>query len=317
MKKEQANQPTNAGRWVAVIIILIVLSMISFIASFIIGIFLSVSDTEQPTGNVAHIKIAGPILSEGGDGMLSGSVAESTEIVKLIEKANKNEEVKAILLEINSPGGTAVASYELADAVSKSNKTTVAWIREAGASGAYWVASSSDYIVANPLSITGSIGVIASYIEISGTLTRYNASYQRLVAGKYKDMANPLKKMSQDEEEIMQENLDELRDFFVRKVSENRKLPLEDVEKLADGRFYLGKQAKENGLVDELGGKEEAVKWIEKKLNITAEIADYEKPKTLMDALASLFSDQSFHVGEGIGKAMLDAKVSKGVTIST
>ena len=117
---------------------------------------------ESLSGNVALIPIDGVIVGDKDSDFLFESVTSSPEAVELIEKANKNPNIKAIILEINSPGGSAVASEEIANAIRKTNKTTVAWIREAGASGAYWVASATDYVVANRASITGSIVVIAS-----------------------------------------------------------------------------------------------------------------------------------------------------------
>jgi protease-4 len=316
MKKKQEKQTGIGGRWVVVIVVLLFLAMISFISALIIGIFLSTSDLE-PSGNVAHIKITGPIVAHGDTGMFSSGMADSTEIVKLIKKADENAGIKAILFEINSPGGTAVASSEIADAVKSSNKTTVAWIREVGASGGYWVASATDHIVVNPMTITGSIGVIASYIEFEGTLHRYNASYRRLVSGEYKDLGSPFKEMTPSEEEIMLANLDMIREMFVQEVVDNRGLSLDAVDEIADGRFYLGKQAYELGLVDALGGKEDAIAWIEDKEEIEAKLAEYKKPKTLADIIAGVSGEQSYFVGQGIGKAFLDAKVTEGVNVRT
>jgi protease-4 len=314
--KKQETQLGVGGRWGVVIFVLIFLALISFVTSLVIGLFVSTSEIESP-GNVAHIKVTGPIVSHAPGGFMSSEMADSTEIVKLIEKADENDGVKAILLEINSPGGTAVASHELVDAVKASNKTVVAWIREVGASGGYWVASAADHVVVNPMTITGSIGVIGSYIEWGGTLERYNASYRRLVSGDYKDMGSPFKTMTEDEENVMQENLDLMRDYFVSDVAANRGLDKADVSKLSDGRFYLGTKAKELGLVDELGGKDDAIAYIEKKHSIEADLAEYKKSTTLADLFAGMFGEQSFFVGQGIGKAFLDAKISSGVEVRT
>ncbi len=316
MKKNQAKQEKSGNRWAVVIVILVVLAMISFVSSFFIGLFISASDVD-PQGNVAHIAVTGPIFAHSADGLLSDDVASSTDIVKLIKKADANTDVVAILLEINSPGGTAVASAEIADALLKSNKTSVAWIREAGASGAYWIATATDHVVASPMSITGSIGVIASYIEFSGTLNRYNASYQRLVSGKLKDMGSPWKKISDEEEEVLQTGLDLIRNEFVNAVAENRGLSVEAVDEIADGRFYIGRQALELGLIDQLGGKDEAVAWIEDKEEIEAELAKYQKPMTLLDILGGVFDDSSYHVGQGIGKALFNTRLSNSVEVRT
>ena len=160
-----------------------------------------------PSGNVAVIAIKGPIMAENSGGMFGSGAATSTDIVNYIEEAEKDPGVKAVLFEINSPGGTAVASDEIAQAIhllkEKTNKTTVAWIREVGASGGYWIASASEYIVANRMSITGSIGVISSYLDFSGLMDRYDVNYQRLVSGEHKDMGTPFKPLSKEEEIIL------------------------------------------------------------------------------------------------------------------
>ncbi|MFC1741462.1 signal peptide peptidase SppA [Nanoarchaeota archaeon] len=316
MKKNQLPQQGAGSRWGVVIVVLIFLSLISFIAAIVIGLFVSTSEID-PVGNVAHIKITGPIVAHAPTGFMSGGMADSTELVQLIEKADDNPEISALLFEINSPGGTAVASSEIAEAILRTNKTTVAWMREVGASGGYWIASAADHVVASPMTITGSIGVIGSYIEWEGTLHKYNASYRRLVSGEYKDMGTPFKEMTEDELDIMQDNLDMIREMFVKEVAVNRKLSESAVDDIADGRFYLGKQALELGLVDQLGGKKEAVDYIEDKLDIDAELAEYKKAKTLAQLLAGVFGENSFFVGQGIGKAFLDAKVTKGVEVFT
>ena len=226
-------------------------------------------------------------------------------------------QIKAIIFEINSPGGSAVASEEIANAIKRTNKTTVAWIREVGASGGYWVASSTDYIVANRASITGYIWVIASYLEFPGLLEEYNVTYRRLVSGRYKDIGSPFKEMTEEENAIFQQTLDELRDYFVDEVAKNRNMSRKDVDKIANGLFYLGIQAKELGLVDELGSKDEVIAYIEGKEGIKADVVKYKKEETLLDVLSKVLSKQSFFAGKGIGSALLDKKIASTVSIST
>ena len=251
------------------------------------------------------------------DSIFFEDVVSSTDTVELIEKAAKNNNIKAIILEINSPGGSAVASEEIANAVKKTNKTTVAWIREVGASGGYWIASSSDYVVANRVSITGSIGVIASYLEFSGFLDRYNITYERLIAGKYKDMGSPFKEMTPEERVLFQQSLDEMKDYFASEVAKNRHMSKKDVDKIANGLFFTGAQAKTLGLVDELGGKDEVIAYIENKEGITAELVEYENEKGFFDLISSAMSKQSFFVGKGIGSAVLDRKTVSSIRVNT
>jgi len=308
--------PQPNFRWGYAIFVLILLSILGFIAVGIISLFAGI-DVGSLSGNVALIPIEGEIVGTNNGGILSQDVISSTDAVELIEKAGKNENIKAIILEIDSPGGSAVASEEIANAVKKTNKTTVAWIREVGASGAYWVASSADHIVANRASITGSIGVIGSYLEFPGFLERYNVTYRRLVAGKYKDIGSPYKEMTEEEKAIFQQTLDSIRDYFVSEVAKNRNLNKKDVDKVANGLFYLGAQAKELGLVDELGGKDEVISYIEKKEGIKADVVEYKKEKTLLDVLSKILSKQSFFVGKGIGSSLLGKRTATSVSITT
>ncbi len=261
--------------------------MIFILFSFL-GLLFTVFFGVIPTGNIAVIPIEGTITA-GSAGY--GGGASSSEIVKLIQRADENSEIKAILLEINSGGGSAVASDEIAEAVKRAEKPTVAVIREAGASGAYWIASATDKIYANRMSITGSIGVIASYLEFANLLEDYNITYRRIVSGKYKDMGSPLKEMTMEEEMILKDSISQIHDFFVQAVAENRNMPEESVKKIASGRFMLGVEAKEVGLVDELGSKTDAVEYIEEMLNITADLAHYTSKASLYDLFSARISN--------------------------
>ena len=308
--------PEKGFRWGYAIFILIALMLLAFFVVGALSLFTGV-DVESLGGNVALISIDGVIVGSDDSGALFESVASSQKTIEFIEKANDNPNIKAIILEINSPGGSAVASEEIANAVKKTNKTTVAWIREVGASGAYWVASASDHIVADRVSITGSIGVIASYLEFDGLLERYNVTYRRLVAGKYKDMGTPFRQMTDEEKAIFQQSLDSIRDYFVSEVAKNRHTSKKDVDKAANGLFYLGAQAKELGLVDELGGKDEAIAYIEQKEGIKADVVEYKKKETLLSLLSSVMGKQSFFVGKGIGSALFERTKAAGLSIMT
>ena len=301
------------NKWYAAIKILVVLAILSFIAS---GFLSYLTRADFKDGNVAVIPVKGVIMTEKG-GILGQQVVSSAVVVGFIEKADKNPKIKAIILEIDSPGGSPVGSEEIANAVKKTNKTTVAWIREVGASGGYWVASSADKIVASRMSFTGSIGVLASYLDFSGFLEDHNVTYERLVAGKYKDIGSPFKELSMQERRLLQDKLDLLHSYFISEVAENRNLPKEKVEELATGIFFLGYEAKELGLIDVIGGKEEAVKIIEKELNITAELVEYKEEIGFIDLLSEVFSEQSFYIGKGIGSSIFDAKQANSIKIFT
>jgi len=287
-----------------VFIVLIIFFLISFFASGLLSLFIS----HEPMGNIALIPIKGVIYVDGGSSF--GEITtSSTTFSEQIEKADKNPSIKAIVLDINSPGGSAVASKEIADKIKAANKTTVAVIREVGASGGYWAASAADYIIANEMSITGSIGVISSYIEFAGLLKRYNMTYQRLVGGKYKDLGIPFKQLQPDERSILQSKINKIHEIFIKAIAENRNLTYQEAESLSTGEFYLGIEALENNLVDKVGNKDTAKEWLKQKLNITEiQFAEYKKEKTILDLLMGVISPQSFMIGKGIGSELKNTR---------
>lgn len=297
------------SRWKTVVIILITFFIISWLLSSIISLFIGAD--RSIGGNVALIPIKGVITVEGV-GSFGSRGTSSTETIEFIKKADKNPSIKAILFEINSPGGSAVASKEIADEISRTSKSTYALIREVGASGGYWIASATDYIIASELSITGSIGVIASYIEFAGLLERYNMTYQRLVGGQYKDMGSPFKPLPLDERKILQNKINKIHDYFIGSIAENRNIPIEKVKEIATGEFYIGSEALELGLIDALGDKETAIEIIKQDLNLTiVEFAKYEKPRTFIETLIGAFSENFFAIGKGIGSALTEQKTTK------
>jgi len=260
------------------------------------------SDTEISTANVAVIPINGVILTQHQDSLLGLNGVSSMDVVKNIEKADKNPRIEAIMIEINSPGGTAVASDEIAQALEKTNKTKVAWIREIGTSGAYWVASECDVIVANRMSITGSIGVISSYLDFSGLLNDYNITYQRLVAGKHKDIGSPFKELTDDERNLLQTQLDIIHDIFIDEVAQNRGLSKSKTREIATGAFYIGIQAKELDLVDILGDRNDAIAYIEKEIGAQVRLVDYKRKAGLIDVLSGVFNQGAFKIGQGFAQ---------------
>ncbi|MBU0758017.1 MAG: signal peptide peptidase SppA [Nanoarchaeota archaeon] len=241
--------------------------------------------------NVLVIPITGLISIQSSSGLLDRqSITSSDSVAKAIDYADNNPNIKAIIFEINSPGGYPVATDEIAEKIKSTEKPTVALIREIGTSGAYWVASSCDHVIANRMSMTGSIGVFGSYLEVSDLLERYNVTYQRLVAGEYKDMGSPYKKMTDKELKLYQKTLDTLHDFFIKAVSENRNLSIAETRKIATGNVYLGVEAKELGLVDELGSKEAAVQHLTEVLGTEVKLSEYRQKKSFFDELISGFS---------------------------
>ncbi len=288
------------NKWVFIALFLLFMTFASFVVASVLSFFFG-EGVGAASGNVARIPITGIILSGESQSYLGEQVAHAQELVDFIKKADARPELKAIVLDISSPGGSAVASEMVAHAVATANKTVYAFIREQGTSGAYWVASAADKISAHELSVTGSIGVISSYLEFSGLLQDYNVTYQRLIAGKYKDIGTPFRKLTPEEELMLQKQLDVIHDAFITAVAENRHLPKEKVTALATGMFYLGKEAKEMGLVDELGNEDDVTALLQRDLQLTeVHYVDYKKEKTFLDVLERLTTNFGFWVGRGV-----------------
>ncbi len=253
---------------------------------------------------IVLIPINGVIVSNGGNNFLNDEVTNSGDVINYLKLANEDEKIKGVILEINSPGGTAIGSKEVSDAVKNFNKPIVSLIKGIGASGAYWVASSSDAIIADPLSITGSIGVIGSYLEFEGLMNKYGVKYERLVTGKYKDLGSPYKTLTEEERQLLLKKLNIIHDMFSKEVSKNRK---KDLSKYSNGEFFLGVEAKEIGLIDHLGNKETAIDLTKKMANITeAKIVTFASKKGFFSSLDKYFSKYSYYIGLGISEGSLN-----------
>ncbi len=282
-------------------LVLITVAVVLFVLFVIFPVLLFLFSGSE-SGNVALIPIEG-VIGESADGFASG--VSSQDIVSFIEEADKNSEVKVILLEINSPGGSAVASDEIAAAVKKTQKPVVALIRESGASGAYWIASATDHIIANRMSITGSIGVISSYLEFSGLMEKYGVGYEQLIAGDHKDLGTPYRKLTTEEKNILQKKLDKIHDFFIEEVATNRKLEVAKVQKIATGEFFLGVEALQLGLVDQLGGKDETEAYIQQQYALPeVNYLTYQHQAGFLDLFSNVLSSFFFKTGEGIGSML-------------
>ncbi|MEW6192499.1 MAG: signal peptide peptidase SppA, partial [Bacillota bacterium] len=197
------------------------------------------------------------------DGGPFGGTAGTGGVLEALRRAEENPGIRAVVLRLDSPGGTAAASQEIAEAVKrlkKAGKKVVASMGDVAASGAYWVAAGSDRIFANPATITGSIGVLIETVEVTGLYGKIGVSKETIKSGPYKDMGSESRPMTPQERAIFQGMVDDIYDQFVDWVAEGRKMEREEVLRLADGRIFTGRQAKAVGLVDELGDFRDAVR---------------------------------------------------------
>ena len=192
---------------------------------------------------------------------INGVITSSRYIVQQIDNFKEDEDVKAIILRINSPGGGVGPSQEIYREVlrAKEKKKIIASMESVGASGGYYVACASDLIVANPGTITGSIGVVMEFSNVEDLLKKIGLRSYVIKSGKHKDIGSPLREMTPGERSILQGVIDSVHGQFVRAVAEGRNMEESKVRRIADGRIFSGEQAKELGLVDRLGSLQDAI----------------------------------------------------------
>lgn len=250
----------------------------------------------ESTGDLAVIQLDGPIAYSNG---VRDSGVSPRTVADLTAQA-ESDGADAILYEINSGGGAVVASRETVRVVGDAAVPTVCRMKEAAASGAYWVASACDVVVSDPLTLTGSIGVSSTYLEFSGLLNRFGVEYVNLTAGRFKDMGSQYKNLTPAERERFNDILDETHGALVASIAENRDMPVAQVEEAATGEVFLGREAKQLGLVDRLGGRETAVEAAKGLTNTTSlETTTYSPPRRF-DVLSYLFSS----IGEGLARGL-------------
>jgi protease IV len=192
---------------------------------------------------------------------IEGVIADSREIVEQIEELADDDSIRAVVLRIDSPGGGVAASQEIYRAVRKLQikKKVIVSMGSVAASGGYLVASSADRIVANPGTITGSISAVMHFADVQELMKKVGVRSSVIKSGKFKDIGSPVRDMTAEEKQLIQGIVDDIYDQFVRTISEDRKIPLETILNLADGRIFSGRQALQLKLVDELGGLQDAV----------------------------------------------------------
>ena len=192
---------------------------------------------------------------------IKGIIADSKSILAQLKELRKNKDVKAIVVRIDSPGGGVGPSQEIYAEIKKTSpvKKVVASMGASAASGGYYVASAADHIMANPGSITGSIGVIMEFANLEELFNKIGISAFVLKSGKYKDVGSPLRKMTPQEKELLQGFIDNVHRQFVTAVAESRNLSEEKIRAIADGRILSGEQAQKLGLLDSLGNLEDAI----------------------------------------------------------
>ncbi len=267
------------GSIVKLVLILAILLLV-FYSLFIIGPLKdkapsdsSVSDSSSTTDKnctVAGINLHGSLVTyipnhADNDTTFNYDTTSSEDVVGAITNANDNPNIKAIVIEVDSGGGSPTGGSEIAEAVKSSKKPVVAFIREMGASASYWAISSASKIFANINSNVGSIGVTSSYLSNVNKNTKDGLVYEQLSVGKYKDSGSANKPLTQEERNLFMRDDLIIYQNFIEAVSTNRNIPIDKVKSFSDGSTVLGQKAKELGLIDTIGGISEVEQYLEQK----------------------------------------------------
>ena len=231
---------------------------------------------------------------------VTGLIADSEATIEQLKKFAKDDSVKAIVLRINSPGGGVGPSQEIYEEVKKlqGKKIVVASMGALAASGGYYIACATQKIFANPGTITGSIGVIMSFVSVKDLIGKIGLKGMVVKSGAFKDIGSPLRDMKAEEQKLLQEVVRNVHLQFVDAVAEGRKLDRKKVMKIADGRIFSGEQAKELGLVDALGNLEDAVAEAGKMAKIEGEPRVVTPPKKKISILELLKEEAKSIIGD-------------------
>lgn len=222
---------------------------------------------------------------------IRGMISESRETVEQLRKFQNAPKVKGIILRIDSPGGAVGPSQEIYNAVARiraeGRKPVIASLGSVAASGGYYIASAANTIFANPGTLTGSIGVIMAFSNIQDLIGKIGIRPEVIKSGAFKDAGSPVRPISTEERKLLQNLVDDVHQQFVDDVAKGRNLPTQDVQHLADGRVYTGRQAFELKMVDHMGGLQDAIDLLATEAGIPGapQIVQEEEKVPFMDWL--------------------------------
>ena len=251
--------------------------------------------------DVAEVAVEGPIARDGGGRFpTSAAGTPADDVVEQMEAADDDPNVEALLVKLNTPGGQVVPSDDIRRAAKRFDGPTVAYATDTCASGGYWIASGCDELWARDASVVGSIGVIGSSVNVSDLAEELGISYERLVAGKYKDAGTSLKEMTEEERAYLQGIIDDFYDNFVERVAEGRDLEPTTIRE-TEARVYLGEEAHELGLVDELGTRRDVEDRVADLLNRDeVSVEEFEPQRSVMERLRGGASAVAYAFGAGV-----------------
>jgi protease IV len=262
-------------------ILIVIFVFFAFIVGIGFGVIISGEDSFIGGERVAVLEVDGVIL-------------DSQVYLESLSKIKKDDGIKALVLRVDSPGGAVGPSQEIYSEIKKvrEKKPVVATLGSVGASGGYYIACAAEKILANPGTITGSIGVIAEFMSYKQLLKWAKVDVTVIKSGEFKDVGSPLREMTEPERQYIQNLIDNVHSQFKLVVSQGRGIDLKEVERIADGRVFTGEQAKDLKLVDELGSLSDAIRLAGTMGGIKGEpnVVYYPKKKmNLLDFLLSKF----------------------------
>ncbi len=272
--------------WLLVLGFVVLIALVFIASTFFPGLFGKC---------IAIVKISNELNAEGiPSSLFYKGEPSSADIANAIKKLDFRSDVVGVVFIINSPGGSIVATQEIYDAIKNLSKPKIAYLRELAASGAYYISTGTNYIISDSNTITGSIGVVATFSEMSSLFDKLGLNITVIKSGSYKDIGSSLRPMSEEEKEIIQSIVNELFEEFKSIVLENRGEKLNKVKfnEIFDGRILTGKQAKVIGLVDELGNKHDAIAKVAEMAGMKEEPAICEI--STMPASNALFNLEGF-----------------------
>jgi protease-4 len=256
-------------------IALIALGLIGFVVTLVVAVAASLGDGDMDLGYGKSVGIV----------EVRGAIDISDNIVRAINKYRDNSSVKAIVLRVDSPGGGVAASQEIYQALRKvhdAKKPIVCSMAEVAASGGYYISCGCDSIVANPGTLTGSIGVIMEFPVAEELLRKIGLRFEVLKAGENKDIGSPFRPMRPEERALLQGMIDDVHVQYIQAVADGRKMPYDSVKAIADGRVFSGKQALALRLVDKLGTLDDAIELAARMARISG------KPRTTRERRRSI-----------------------------
>ncbi|HKN18366.1 MAG TPA: signal peptide peptidase SppA [Dissulfurispiraceae bacterium] len=237
---------------------------------------------------VALVRVEGPII-------------EAKSIIDELDGYKKDNSIKAIVLRVNSPGGGVVPSQEIYDEVKRlaAKKKVVVSMGSLAASGGYYISAPATKIVANPGTLTGSIGVIMEVPNVKVLMDKIGVKIEVIKSGKHKDIASPFRGIGKEDRAILQGVMDDVHEQFISAVSEGRKMSIDKVREIADGRIFSGSQAIKAGLVDELGDLDDAIKTAARIAGIKGEpeVITKKEKNHILDLLSG-------RIQEGVSKIL-------------